>query len=49
MLMKIPTQQQINSFATIEVLAAPTGIHDIEYDARKSIEQYVSEGWIPKK
>ena len=35
----------MNKFRPIEVLAAPIGTKDVEYDGDKSLEDYQAEGW----
>ena len=42
---KLPTQQDLDNFRAIEVLAAPPGTKDAEYDEGKSLEDYLADGW----
>ena len=44
--MNLPNQETIDNFRKIPIHVAPPGIKDMEYDATKSINECVEEGWV---
>ena len=49
LLFDLPNQEQINQNRKINVLAAPTGLHDIVYDNNKSKNDYIRMGFYEVK
>ena len=45
LLHKLPTQDNLDNFREIEILAAPPAVKDIEYNHNKQLELYLDEGW----
>ena len=44
-LLNLPEQDDLNNFRPIQILAAPVGTKDVEFDESKSLEDYESDGW----
>ena len=49
LLFDLPNQEQINQNRKINVLAAPTGLHDIVYDNNKSKNDFIRMGFYEVK
>ena len=45
MMHELVSQETIDRFGQIPVLAAPPGLSDVAYDSSKSIEYYLAENW----
>ena len=45
MLFDLPRQDDLLHFRKIEVLVAPPGVQDVEYNAEKSKEEYIAKKW----
>ena len=49
MLFELPEQDVLNNNRKVKVLAAPAGLHDIEYDINMSKEDYINSGFYEVK
>ena len=49
MVLDLPSQYDLDFFRKIEVLVAPAGLQDLEYNVTKSIEDYLEEVWVLQK
>ena len=49
LLFELPSQIALNNGQAIKVLAAPTGLHDIEYDETKTKEEYIEDRFYEVK
>ena len=45
MVLELTSQDELDNIRKIEVLVAPDGIHDLEYNVTKSKYEYLEEGW----
>ena len=48
LLLNLPSHVDIESFRKIPIMVAPPGIKVVEFDERKTTEEYISEGWLKK-
>ena len=45
MLIELVSQESLDRFRPIPVLASPSGVSNVVYDENKSIADYIEEGW----
>ena len=45
----LPSLAVVRAFGSIEVLAAPPGVQDVQFDESKSVDDYIAEGWTIQK
>ena len=48
-LIDLPDQDDLDNFRKVEVLIAPPGIQDVEYNPDKGKDEYIAEGWRVQK
>lgn len=41
----LPSEEDVQNWRKISVLAAPPGVKDIEFDTSRSIDDYIADGW----
>ena len=48
LLLDIPDQICLDHYRQIPIMVAPPGVKVVEFDDRKSTDEYIHEGWVEK-